>query len=136
MRKQDKLLRYFKGSISVSEQQRSTRIFAVVSNPVKEKNFTNSIGCKDCIPLGGFVYDAQSDSYLLQCVDYLDVGTVSISLSLTMEGFSNWHINVPIPEKALKDYLSSKQKKDIKKFFSTFDNNFLFSYVQMLDSNV
>jgi hypothetical protein len=133
---QDKVLRCLSKDVLFSVlPDCHTRVFLIATNPVKEANLVSRIHCKNCLALGGFVYDSTCDAYILNCVDYLDLGTVPVSFVASMSAVPHWKSNVPASEKVLKKYFTQKQKKDIKKFVSKFDKDFLFSYIQMLDPN-
>lgn len=112
-----------------------TYVVLVAVNPVKEANQPKHISCKNFIPLGGLVYDNQSENYIINCFDLLHIGTVPVALIATAKNCPNWSSNLPLTEKLIKKFLDTKQKKEIKKFISTFNKDFIFHYVQMLDPN-
>lgn len=112
-----------------------TYVIAAVASPVKENNKINSISCRNLIPLGGFVYDLKSDSYLIECFDYLRLGTLPIGFLASIESIPNWTANVPLPPKVIRKFLSRKQKKDLDNFFDSFDDTFRKFYIQMLNPN-
>jgi len=133
----NKTLRHLKGDLVVSVLEScGTRIILSACSSVKELNETKFLSCKGFLPIGNLVYELQSDNYIINCFDYIDLGTVPISLVATTKGCPSWSAKMPLPEKVIKKHLNSKQKKEIKNFLSKFDKEFSFSYVQMLDPNV
>jgi len=113
-----------------------TYLIAAVSSPIKDENKIRFLSCKGLLPLGNLVYDAVSDSYLVDCVDVMHIGTVPISLTATVKGCPHWTSVVPLPERIIKKYLKSKQKREVEGFFSSFKDSFSKFYVQMLDPNL
>lgn len=112
-----------------------TYVVLVATSPVKEANQPVRLSCKNFVPLGGLVYDTQSDSYLINCFDLFHIGTLPMALVATVRNCPNWSSNLPLTERMIKKLLSTKQKKEVKKFISIFNKDFIFYYVQMLDPN-
>ena len=97
-----------------------TYIIVTAINHERGRNFVNRISCKKGLPIGGYTYDAQSDSYHVDCADYLHLGYVPISFMARIKGMEDWHMRVPMPENVLKKFLSSLQKKELRNFTNTF----------------
>jgi hypothetical protein len=134
---EDKVLRSLNKDIILSTSTNyGTRVLGVVYSCIKESNNIVRINCGSCLALGGYVYDSTNDSYLLNCIDYLEVGTIPVSFIASVKGAPHWKTNVPASDRVLKKYLTSKQKREIKKFLSSFGKGFYLSYIQMLDPNV
>jgi hypothetical protein len=100
------------------------------------ENTSIKVPTKRGVPIGGYVYDAANESYLLQGVDMLPLGIIPVSLRVTMRGCENWAVDMPIPEVILKRYLSTQQKNLLKSFQSKWiGENFTFEFVQFLSAN-
>ena len=62
----------------------------------------------------GYVYDQNSDSYVVQGVDIFDVGFVSVAYQIIMPNTGGWCVRLPLPPSVIDRHLSSKQKRDLK----------------------
>jgi len=134
---ESKIVRPIKNDLAFSVLDScGTRVFVVAHSEVKELNETRFLSCKNLLPLSNLVYDSKSDSYIVDCVDYLELATIPISIVATMRSCQGWSVKVPLPEKVIKRYLSARQKKELKSFLSNFDIKISSFYVQMLDPNV
>jgi len=107
----------------VKHSQQKTYVIVVAVDQDVAKNFINKISCKRGVPLGGYVYDAQSDAYYIDCADYLHLGYVPFSLIVTMSEVDDWELQIPMPEIVIKKYLSSLQKKELRNFKNHFKSN-------------
>ena len=131
-----KRLFYLRNELNLSVVEScGTYLIAAVASPVREENKIKFLSCKGLIPLGNMVFDTSTDSYVVDCVDVLHVGTVPISLNATIEGCPHWMSTVPLPERIIKKHLDPTQSKEVEKFFSIFSDSFSKFYIQMLDPN-
>jgi len=122
--------------VQVAATAQNTYVIVVAVHQDTTKNFINKISCKKGIPIGGYVYDAQSDAYYIDCADFLHLGFVPLSFEATMNGVDDWRISVPMPESVIKKYLSSMQKKELKNFKNHFSAEFYsIHYIQIVDPN-
>lgn len=113
-----------------------TYIIVVARHKERGRNFVNRISCKKGLPIGGYTYDAQTDSYHVDCADYLHLGYVSVSFMAKIKGLSGWEVRVPMSENVLKKYLSSLQKKELKNFKNHFKTEeYDIQFIQMIDPN-
>ena len=113
------------------------RTFVIVTASHREgRNFVNRISCKKGIPIGGYTYDQQTDSYHVECTDYFHLGYVPISFTARVKGVDRWDMRIPVPENVLKKYLTSLQKKELKNFKNHFKaEEYEIQYIQMIDPN-
>jgi len=110
-------------------------IVAAVSK-MPSKNTVVKISCKKGIPLGGYVYDNQSDTYHYECSDYLALGVLPVSAFMTFKEKNSWKVKVPLATSVLKKYLSEMQKKELKRFLKDFPaSDFDLHYIQMTSPN-
>jgi hypothetical protein len=95
------------------------------------KNRSVKIPCKHGIPIGGYVYDAVSDAYVIKCIDYANLGVVPISYKLSLPESGNWTVCVPSPERVLKRYMNNTQKSDLKRFKRIMGAECKYEFLQM-----
>jgi len=115
-----------------------TPSFLVVAAVAKDRNKNSivKITCKNGIPLGGYVYDNQTDTYQYECADCLQLGVIPISAFIKLKDNSSWKAKVPVAEGVLKKYLSDMQKKELKMFRSHFPiTDFDIHFIQMISPN-
>lgn len=113
-----------------------TYVIVVAVHKEKNRNIINRISCKKGIPIGGYVFDSQTDSYHVECTDYLHLGFLPVSFVAKMRGVEHWEMRLPMPELVLKKYLTSLQKKELRNFKSHFKSEeYDIQYIQMLDPN-
>ena len=113
-----------------------TFIIVAAVHKEKNKNFVNKISCKKGLPIGGYTYDSQSDSYYYECADYFHLGYVPISFFAKMKTTSEWQVRIPMIENVIKRYLTPLQKKELKNFKNIFKSeDYNFQYIQMIDPN-
>jgi hypothetical protein len=113
-----------------------TYIIVTATHRERVRNFINRISCKKGLPIGGYVFDSQTDSYHIECADYLHLGYVPISFVTKIKGLDHWETRVPMPENVLRKYLNSLQKKELRNFKNHFKaEDYEVQYVQMIDPN-
>lgn len=110
-------------------------IIAAVDKSTKRNQITK-VSCKKGLPVPGLAYDTQSDAYLISCISHSEIGSIPISVKMIQKENQNWRISLPLPEKTIKRFLSSFQKKSLKNFISQFDNREVdFKFIQFIDVN-
>lgn len=113
-----------------------TFIIVAASHHDNNKNFVNRISCKKGLPIGGYTYDSQSDSYFFECADYFHLGYIPISFMAKMKGIQGWQIRVPASENVIKRHLTALQKKELRNFKNAFKaEEYFLHYIQMIDPN-
>ena len=113
-----------------------TYIIVTAHNHEFGRNYVNRISCKKGLPIGGYIYDSQSDSYHVDCADYFHLGYIPISFFVKIKATSDWQVRIPMTENVIKRYLTSLQKKELKNFKNIFKaEDYNFQYIQMIDPN-
>jgi hypothetical protein len=109
-------------------------VIALLIDPQQKNNTLKKIPCKKgCY--ASLAYDIQSDSIILECIDFLYLGSISKSYSIKMPFNFGWGGFIPLPEGLLKQYLSDTQLSDIEKWLMPYkDKEYVVHYVQMVDS--
>ena len=121
--------------IEITPGFEKTYLIIVAVNRDNKLNSVIPIACKKGIPIGGFLYNTKTDSYEMECVDYLNLGYITASYFAIIKELQ-WKIRIPMTEKIIKKYLTSMQKKELKNFkirFKPAEHDFVF--VQMIDPN-
>jgi hypothetical protein len=133
---QDKLFKEFKRYLEIVPSCEKTYVIIVAKNKINSSNTLTRINCKRGLPIGGYMYDSQSDSYYIECEDYLSLGHVPISFFGKIKNLNNWTTRIPIPENILKKYLTNLQQKELNNFCHKFSSqNYEIHYMQMIDPN-
>ena len=113
-----------------------TYIIVTAIGKDRGRNSVNRISCKKGIPIGGYTYDSQSDSYHVECTDYLHLGYIPVSFAIRVRGINHWEMRVPIPDNVIKKYLNSLQKKELRNFKNHFKTeDYEVQFIQMIDPN-
>jgi len=114
----------------------NTYIVVTAFDTENSSNFVNRLTCRNGLPIGGYVYDAQNDCYFVECADFLVLGAIPIAYVASFEGDVNWKSRVPISSSVIKKYLSPLQKQELKNFQKKFKSpKFRINFVQMVDPN-
>lgn len=132
----EKILRSVRSGIHTHVSSTPTYLIAVAVSKDGSKNFVNKLNCRNGIPINGYIYDAQSDCYFYECADFLHLGTVPVSLRLTLEGDLGWDTAMPIPPKSVLKLLNPSQRKAFSGFKRHFKSSeYDVSFVQMIHPN-
>jgi hypothetical protein len=109
-------------------------VAAIHKNP--SNNYIHKVSCKKGIPINGYTYDSQTDSYHVDCADYLHLGYIPISFLANIKDCSFWKTRVPMSENVIKKYLTILQKKELKNFKNHFKTeHYEIHFIQMIDPN-
>ena len=132
----NKFLKEVHRNITVSKSSQGTYVIAVAICIDNSKNFINRISCKKGVPIGGYVYDAQTDSYFIECSDFVHIGNIPVSYIARVKNITSWQMYVPMPESVIKKNLNDTQKRDLKTFKNHFKSDqYIISYIQMVFPN-
>ena len=131
----NKSAKYLREFLEIVPSDESTYVVAIASSKEKSGNNIVKISCEKCVPIEPYVYDSHTDSYCVECFEYLKLGFVPISFSCKMKKDLDWSIKVPMVENILVKYLTPTQKKELKEFKLKFSNeNFNITYLQMIEA--
>lgn len=131
---QKKLLKDQVSDLQITISNEFTQIIVIAKNNDSSKNRVNKVSCTRGLPLGGYIYDTISDSYQINCADYINLGTVPISMWLKIAGNEHWKQFVPLSDTVIKKLLNNMQKKELRKFKSHLMDH-TFEFIQILESN-
>jgi hypothetical protein len=99
-----------KDAMQILRSTERTIVFAIaVDKKNEDNNVMSSIRCNGGTAFGGYARDAARDSYIVQCVEFLQLGSVAFSYVVTMPSAGNWQVKVPIPETVLEKYFNPQQ---------------------------
>lgn len=100
-----------------------------------QKNLICEIPCFKGMPINGYIYNTSNDSYCVSCYDYIDIGSVPLSISLKVDN-SPWFVKMPIPEDIIFSNIKLAQKRKIKQFKEKYSGDeFYFNYFQIISVN-
>jgi hypothetical protein len=106
-----------RSSFVLSKSMEKTLVFAIVNDKKNEdENLVSAIKCFGGVPFGGYAYDRSRDSYIVKCINFLQVGNIPFSYVLTMKNVGDWQVKVPIPEIVLEKYLTPRQRKTLNEY--------------------
>lgn len=133
----EKVLKDVYRNLKISFGNSSTIIVVIAVSNDDSKNFLNRVSCRKGIPLSGYVFDVQTDSYIVECADFLNLGSIPYTFVATQKDKKEWKTFVPMPESVIKKCLSDFQKNELKKFKSHFkSNDYRIEFIQMIDPNL
>lgn len=122
--------------LRIRPEQGATYIIVIAVDNDNLSNFINRINCRKGIPIGGYIYDSQSDCYYLECADFLHLGSIPVSYAMTLDGDDNWKQRVLMPESVLKKFMTPLQKRELRNFQKRFKSpKFKINFVQMVEPN-
>jgi len=116
--------------------QERTIVYAVVVSKELEQNESSAIRCYGGVAFGGYARDATRDAYLVNCAEYISVGTVPFALQVAMKKVGDWKIKIPIPEKVLEKAFTPQQRKLMQMYREKYPaEKYDIHYLQMLGAN-
>ncbi len=118
--------------LSISSDRTYLILAAIHHDPTR--NTFSKIPCKQGVPIRGYVYDSKADAYFYECFDFLQVGSIPVSMKLAVRD-TGWSIRVPLTEGVILKFLNESQFKDVDHFKSLFSpDEYKLEYVQLIDS--
>lgn len=111
---------------------RRTYLVAAAIHRDPRLNGINRISCRFGTPIGGYSFDAVTDSYVYDCYEYVSLGYLPASLVCSVPE-AGWEASVPLHADTLTGLMSESQKADLENFQNHFGPpDFRVEYVQML----
>lgn len=130
-KKQDKILSAFE---ILHDTDLETHIIIVARNKSKE-NPILKISCKNGIPVSGYTYDNQTDTYHISGADFLHLGKIPLALKL-FNLKSRWQIRIPIPDEFVTEHFSEMQLAETNNFKKKFpESDYEHFFIQMINCN-
>lgn len=106
-------------SVQVDEEY-GVRVFAIAASRNGDFNDDLTIPAISGDPICSEVYDIIRDRYYAYGVAYLDLGSIPISITMTMDDIYGWDVNVPLPSTVIRRYLDDEQKSRFHKWKQKF----------------
>ncbi len=97
--------------------EKTVVVLVVYDKKHPEKNTQRHIHCQNGIGFSGYVHDLGTDSYIVECVDFISLGDVHVSHRVTIPNTGGWMMRVPMPEIVIENLISPYYKRvlaDIK----------------------
>lgn len=117
-------------SFKISMCVENTHIYVLALN--NSNNKLLPIDYKDrCIPMMGCVYDVKFEKFYVECVEHLDLGTISVSFSIKIDKISRWETRIPVSEKVIMNYLNKQQIKNLD-IFKSRNKDCQFEFMQLI----
>lgn len=123
-------------SLSITAREDNTLVFLVIKDTLGERNVSTRISCNRGYSLSGYarVKDNAEDCYLIDCVEYIQLGYIPVVFELAVDKSSGWKTIIPIPDKLIEKFLEPYFKRQIKLMKKKYSRpRFEFHYIQMLD---
>ncbi len=122
--------------IRIFRTSESTMISAIIVDKQEGNNKAVAIRCYGGVAFGGYVRDCSGDAYLIEGIDYVNLGTIPFSLRVEIPKAGNWGVHIPIPEKVLMSSFAPSQLKAISDLKERYpEDKFDINYLQMLLAN-
>lgn len=123
-------------NLKIYRIQERTIVYAVVVDKSGETNQSSAIRCYGGVAFGGYARDTNRDAYLVNCVEYISVGTVPFALQVSMVKIGDWKVKIPIPEKVLEKAFTPQQRKLMQMYREKYPaEKYDVHYLQMLGAN-
>lgn len=125
-----------RNSLKIYRTSERTLVNAIVVDKKKEDNIIATIKCYGGVAFGGYARDCSSDSYLVECVQAVKLGSIPFGLRLSLPKSDSWTVDIPIPEKVMLKAFSPAQRKmldDLKEKFPK--DRYEIHYLQMVFAN-
>lgn len=127
-------------------QDKFTSVFLIISYLDEKRNEIIKLRCRELLSLngyksdtsvkpcnGGYVYDCVNDSYVVNCIDFKDLGLIPFYFKLKLPGVGMWESIVPMPEKMLLRVLDKERKGVYDKYRQYYPaEEFCFNFIQFL----
>jgi len=135
-----------KSKLQLIKVDSPTRVILLIVHKDESKNDITRLNCRNLIPLsgypvgsknipvGGYVYDAVNDSYLVNCIDFFNVGTIPFSYKIKLDNVGVWTVHVPLPEIIITRYLAEEDLRSLNMFKSyyCYEHEFDFNFIQFI----
>lgn len=132
---QDNLLkdcRDTKKTLKVEQDDNGTHITALATAKDYIKNSILIVPVETSTPLNLEVYDTVRDAYVVEGVDFVDLGHIPVNYRVAMES-AQWYADVPVPPSVIRRYISAEQKKKLDRFKSRWNGKLYdITYLQSL----
>ena len=103
-------IRDIKRSFTLEKSYRRTWVAIIATSEWDSSNRTILIPCNG-MPITREVYDSVRDGFVVDAVDYFEVGSIPVSYKIFSED-CDWSYEVPLPMAIIRRYMSEKQKSD------------------------
>ena len=93
-----------------------THVVAVFLDPDNQKNKLVSIPCLG-VTVNGYAYDFTTDSYVVECVDWLVLGFIEASCRIRIN--QSYELKIPISNDCCERLLGKTQRRELRSFVKT-----------------
>jgi hypothetical protein len=110
-------------------------VIAVAVSRKEDRNQKLRIPGNKGVPIGGSVFDGVNQCYIIRGRDTLNLGSISLSFFLEMDGSPFWRVAAPVPSCILRQHLTDRQKYDLKNFEDTYASDCEIHFLQLINHN-
>jgi len=119
--------------IELDRENKTVVVLVIMDQEVPKNNTPHHIHCPDGVGFGGYVKDIPKDAYLVDCLDYVSLGTIPVSFSVSVPKSGGWRVAVPMSEKVVEKLLAPYYKRVLKGVRERYPKpRFVLHYMQML----
>lgn len=124
-------------SFEILRSNENTLVFAIaVDQEYPDANVVSAVKCHGGTAFGGYAYDRGRDSYIVNCVEFHQIGRLPFSYVLTMKNVGEWQAKVPMPERVLYKHFTPQQKKLLDAYRDLYPSpRYDIHFIQMLGCN-
>ena len=92
-------------------QSKTVVVLVIVDNDQPQNNEQRHVHCQDGEAFAGYVKDVPKDAYIVDCVDFLSLGVIPVSFTLSLPHTGGWHIPIPMAEAVVEKLLPKYYKR-------------------------
>lgn len=119
--------------IEIMQDEKTVVVLIVMDKEQPANNVAKYIHSQEGICFSGYVKDTAKDSYIVDCVDFVPLGTIPIAFRVAMPMSGHWKTTVPMSEKVVEKLLAPFYKRTLKGLREKYPKpRFAFHYMQML----
>jgi hypothetical protein len=108
-------------------------VAVVIDTENQHHNVPKHIHCQDGIGFGGYVRDVPKDAYIVDCVDYVTLGTIPVCFNVSLPHTGGWKMPLPMSDKVIEKLLPPYYKRTLKVLREKYPKpKFEVHYMQML----
>jgi hypothetical protein len=113
----------------------ATIVVLVIKDAAFPKNNSpRHIHCTDGIGFSGYVKDVPKDAYIVECVDFVSLGMIPVSLRVSLTGAAGWNMQMPMPEAVVEKFLARYYRGLLGRYREMFPGpRYELHYIQMLN---
>lgn len=139
----EKECREVKSKLKIQKIDQPTYVILLVVHNRRDENEIVRLNCRQLLPIsgypfntkivpvGGYVYDSSSDTYIVNCIDYLPLGQLPFAYKVVMDEVGHWSSFIPVPSSVIRQSLTNDKRADLERFRIDYNEGEVnFQYIQ------